>query len=185
MRARIASSFSVSISQGDGIWTHAASIISGVISLSTLKTLAESAKMSRVKCDAPQAKAPQIDPRWVPVVQAAQTAGRMFGTSRQVLVPPKARGRQAAIVFALLCGNLTACAHTPQGPTHFPDPPDSLEAPLHVDATLKPGATLADVMRAHLAEAQARETAEARLKIWLAWYSKQAALWSGKGLDPR
>lgn len=91
--------------------------------------------------------------------------------------------RVAVPCLAALC--LTACAHTPQGPTHFPDPPDSLEAPLHVDATLKPGATLADVLRAHLAEAQARETAEARLKIWLAWYSKQAALWSGKGLDPR
>lgn len=80
----------------------------------TLKTLAESRGNAMVKFDAPQAKAPQINPRRVSAVQAAQAPGFVPAAPRQVLGHPQARGRQAAVAILLLCGSLTACASTPE-----------------------------------------------------------------------
>jgi hypothetical protein len=75
--------------------------------------------------DAPQAQAPEIDPRRMLDVQAAQAPGRLPSRPRSLVgQAPEGGWRRAVAGVALLVG-LTACAHdntVPPPPLAKPDP---------------------------------------------------------------
>lgn len=91
----------------------------------------------------------------------------------------EATRKGASVAAALL---LTACAPTPRPVLTqvFPPSPVDLKSPLPVMTTLPEKASLSDIMRAHLADAEAFQQITAELKTWRAWYSAQSTAWSRK-----
>lgn len=104
-------------------------------------------------------------------LRAVRIAGA--DASQAGAIPVQASRRAAAV---LACLALTACAtHTrPALVQSFPPAPVAdLKAPIPQLASLKPGATLRDIMNAHLSDAEGFQELENEVRVWRKWFAEQ------------
>ena len=87
------------------------------------------------------------------------------------------KARPQLLVLSLLSASLlTACTHTPVLTQPFPPSPvANLGAPLPMMSKLPEKAALSDIMRAHLADAEAFQHLVAEIQTWRAWFIAQSA----------
>lgn len=119
---------------------------------------------------APQAQTPEIDPRRLPPVQAAQAPRLVPTPARQAVRPPAQSLGRRSVAALLLCGSLAACATTREPPIRIVETKVEVAKPCVPPDVPPPPARYADENAAeltpedrYLAVAQANQERKARL----------------------